>query len=300
MRVDYPLRDFNDRPLSPRYRGPAMVWDIDKTYLSTRFSSVKGLARIPVEFAVDKRAIPGMPEILRGLRRGPGLQVACVPLYFISASPAFLRSVIERKMLLDGVEQDGIIFKDWLRSLWQGRPGRLWEQLGFKIHALLLGRAARLGATEYLFGDDAEQDAEAYSLYARWLHGEISPAGLEAGMAKLGVSADDHRGALRLAQSFPAKRGRVGRIFIHLERGSLPRDFSKYGKLLVSVRGAYQLALALFGEGLIDARVLREVQGAVQNLPNYRFGDLAALSDDARKRGLLPAAKWRELRLKFL
>src|SRR5215467_9539607 len=140
MKTSYPLSVRDDRLLPKDYDGLVYVWDIDKTYLATPFSSVWGLIQIPLEFAIDKRAIPGMPEVLRGLRRGAGPEVSCTPLYFISASSHFMRGVIESKMLRDGVEQDGIIFKDWYRVLLSLHPRRLFEQVGFKMVALLMGR----------------------------------------------------------------------------------------------------------------------------------------------------------------
>ncbi|HQF25177.1 MAG TPA: hypothetical protein PL065_17065, partial [Polyangiaceae bacterium] len=157
----YPLSVVDDRIFSLDYDGPVFIWDIDKTYLATRFSQPKYMARIPIEFAVDKQAIAGMPEVLRGIRRGTTAAFACAPLYFVSASPPQLRAVITRKMLLDGVEYDGITFKDWAKTIMQRRPGRLKEQVGFKICALLEGRRRRPMASEYLFGDDVEKDAVA-------------------------------------------------------------------------------------------------------------------------------------------
>lgn len=92
MGARYPLRINDERVLPDGYDGPVYVWDIDKTYLSTHFSSLHGLARIPLEFAVDKVAIPGMPELLRGLRKGAGPHYAGHPLYFVSASPPSSRA----------------------------------------------------------------------------------------------------------------------------------------------------------------------------------------------------------------
>src|SRR5687767_10422110 len=111
----------NDRRIPSDYRGDVLVWDIDKTYLDTRFSSWRGLAAIPFELAIDKEALPGAVPLLRALRRGPGDRTALVPLYFVSGSPPQLRRVIERKMILDGVEFDGITFKDQLGLLRSGR-----------------------------------------------------------------------------------------------------------------------------------------------------------------------------------
>jgi hypothetical protein len=295
MASTYPLSIVDDRALPSGYAGNAFVWDVDKTYLATRFSSVKHLARIPLEFAVDKRAIPGMPEVLRGLRRGPGPGYACAPLYFVSASPPQLRRVLERKMLLDGVEWDGIILKDWAAALQQLRPGRLKEQVGFKVCALLTGRLSRPRATEYLFGDDVEADALAYSLYARLVSGELPALSCDEELRRAGVMADDRRCIAALAERL-SERGRVAKAFIHLEHGSDPRMFDRFAGLVGAVHGAYQLALALFELGLVDERTVREA-GQAQRLV-ARFGplNLDDLEVDAKARGLVSDATLTRLR----
>ena len=43
----------NERRIAPDYAGDVLIWDIDKTYLDTHFSSFRGLLRIPLELAVD-------------------------------------------------------------------------------------------------------------------------------------------------------------------------------------------------------------------------------------------------------
>jgi hypothetical protein len=241
----YPLSACNERELPEGYDGPAYVWDIDKTYLSTNFSSLGGLLRIPLEFAVDKIANPGMPEVIRGLRRGPGEEYAGVPLYFVSASPPQLRRVLEHKMLIDGVEFDGITSKDWLKTLLEFKPGRLKEQVGFKVCALLAGRLDRPSSREYLFGDDVEQDAAAFHLYARMVNREISPGDAATALRKHKVEKEDRKSAFSLLETLPRKLGRVERIFITLEKNTPPEKFEKYSGMVVPVRGAGQLFLPL-------------------------------------------------------
>jgi hypothetical protein len=286
-RPGYPLSIHDQRALPPDFTGDVFVWDIDKTYLSTRFSSMQGMARIPFEFAVDKRAIPGMPEVLRGLRRGAGQEPTCAPLYFVTASPPFLRKVVEKKMLLDGVEFDGIIFKDWVGTLLALKPGRLREQVGFKLAALFTGRATRPMSREFLFGDDVELDADSFSLYARHLAGELDSAGLETEMQAHGVPRDDRQSIHALAGALPAARGGVGRIYIHLERQSDPARFGPLGARVAPVRGAYQLALALLEEGLVRPDTVRAARAAVARLRRGRDGTLEELSRDAVERGLI-------------
>lgn len=297
MGPDYPLIVHDYRTLPGEFDGPVFIWDVDKTYLTTPFSSLRGLLRIPMEFAVDKRAVPGMPEILRGLRRGPGPGFACSPLYFVTASPPLLRGVLEQKMLLDGVEHDGITFKDWGRILKQGRPRRLREQMGFKICALLEGRLRRPLAAEYLFGDDVEQDAEAFHIYARMIHGELSVCEADTTMACAGVSKADRQAALALIDRLPLERGRVKGIFIHLERRTPPEKFLHYGKIVVPVKSAFQLGLALYARVRVDSDAVLQCREAVFSGEEAHRSDLDADLADAIARRLITGKKARTLEL---
>lgn len=291
MDTRYPLSIRNDRILPPDYGGPAYVWDVDKTYLATHFSSWRGLLRIPLEFAVDKVAIPGMPEVLRGLRRGAGEGVACHPIFFISASPPFLRGAIEGKMLEDGVEYDGITFKDWVGAILRLTPGRILDQLGFKTAALLRGRADRPGATEFLFGDDYERDAQAFSLYARWINGEADAAELETSLNGGGVAREDVRIILDMAEQVPRVRGRVEKIFIHLEKRTPPEAFAGLAPYLLPVRGAYQMALALRETGAVDELTVDAVRQVLFAQKGFRHSEFLELEEDAQKRGIIRRKK---------
>ncbi len=291
----YPLAIDNQRTLPDGFTGPVFVWDIDKTYLSTHFSSLQGLGRIPLEFAVDKQAIPGMPEVLRGIRRGPGPGYACAPLYFVTASPPQLRGVLEHKMILDGVEFDGITFKDWWKLLKQGRPNRIRDQIGFKVCALLEGRLRRPLATEYLFGDDAESDADALSLYADLVHEDISPGEALHRMAATGMREDNRRCALALFDRLPSRRGKVRRIFIHLEKRTPPEQFEPFGPRLLPVKGGLQLALALFALGLVDEETVRQCWEAVSRAKETPDAELDALVFDAVHHRLISRKKLRLL-----
>ena len=290
----YPLDVDDQREYPTGYDGNVFVWDIDKTYLQTRFSSMEGLARIPVEFAVDKQAIPGMPEVLRGLRRGPGPGFACAPLYFVSASPAQLRHVVEHKMLRDGVEYDGTTFKDWVGAVVRLTPWRLREQVGFKLCALLTGRMRRPRSVEYLFGDDVERDAWAYHLYARLVEGHLSPEEAVIAMADAGVHAEDRHCVSDLLERMGPAGGRVARAFIHLESGSPPSRFEELAPRVVPVRGAVQLSLALVEEGVIGLEAARQAIEAVK--AGKSAGDVDALARDAVDRGLVSSANLERVR----
>jgi hypothetical protein len=293
----YPLSMEDERKLPAEYDGRVFVWDIDKTYLSTSFSSLGGLLRIPLEFAVDKIAIPGMPEVIRGLRRGPGDEYQGFPLYFVSASPPELRRVLEHKMLMDGVEYDGITSKDWLRCIAQGRPGRLREQVGYKLCALLAGRLARPMSREYLFGDDVEMDAAAFHLYSQLVNGHLSPGDAASEMRALKVKRDDRRCAFALLETIPHRMGTVEKIFIHLERNTPPEKFEKYGESVVPVRGAGQMALALYQMGLLNAAEVEQVFDAIVERSRSPEELVSLLRSDALERGLISKRRLSSLSL---
>ncbi len=295
MSTCYPLSRDDQRSYPDGFDGKVFVWDIDKTYLATRFSSLSGMARIPIEFAIDKQAIPGMPEILRGIRRGPGPGFELAPLYFISASPPQMRKVVERKMVMDGVEYDGIIFKDWLGCLARFRPGRLKEQLGFKLCALLTGRQNRPGSREYLFGDDVESDADAYYFYQRLLSGDLSLDQAPKELEQAGVKKDDLACIIELYRSLGEMKGVVEKSYIHLEKGTPTKHFDKYGENLVAVKGACQLALCLYQQDLINQETVQYVIEAVR--PVSQEKKLASLIADVSKRGLISEEKLEKLGL---
>ena len=132
----FPVHTVSKRDYPSGWAGEVFTCDIDRTYLDTRFSSLKGLARIPFEGALDKVTIPGMAQLLKEVRRGPDDVSRHTPIYFVSASSTQLRRVLERKFLLDGIEFDGTTFKDWGRLLRRGKLRGLKKQVAFKLAAL--------------------------------------------------------------------------------------------------------------------------------------------------------------------
>ena len=257
--MTFPIDRSNQRALPEDYDGEVFVCDIDRTYLMTRFSSLKGLARIPFEFAVDKQSIAGMTALLKEVRRGPGPGSRQTPLYFVSASPAQLRSVIERKLTMDGLEYDGTTFKDWLGVMRSGRVRRFREQVGFKLTALLKGRVELpRRAHEVLIGDDLESDAEAFCVYADLVAGRLQAEEALAVLARLGVGGDDARAIVALRQRVEPVEG-VSRVLIRLERHEHAEDFLDFAPHVVACRSPLQMAMVLLDAGSIGMRGLARV-----------------------------------------
>jgi hypothetical protein len=251
----YPLERENHRIFPPEYSGFVYVWDIDKTYLESDFNSLKGMLKIPFELAVDKRTIAGADSLLRLLRRS-GPDATASGLYFVSASPNQLRKTIAKKMLLDGVEHDGITLKDWSAIIKSGRMGKLREQIGYKLSALLLGRRD-LGwrAREILFGDDSESDALSYSLYADICAGRLRGDALRHTVEKNGVGPQDARYIESLSRDLPSTDW-VDRIYIHIESGAPPSEFADWGTRLIACRNTFQMTLGLVRDGHLANRAI--------------------------------------------
>lgn len=282
----YPLERENHRIFPPGYSGFVYVWDIDKTYLESDFDSLKGMLKLPFELAVDKRTIAGADSLLRLLRRS-GPDATASGLYFVSASPNQLRKTIAKKMLLDGVEHDGITLKDWSAIIKSGRMGKLREQIGYKLSALLLGRRD-LGwrAREILFGDDSESDALSYSLYADICAGRLRGDALRHTVEKNGVSLQDARYIESLSHDLPCTDW-VDRIYIHIESGAPASDFAEWGSRLIPCRNTFQMTLGLVRDGHLTSQAIGTQAQALIGEHGIRMNSLMEDLDDFMERGEL-------------
>ena len=282
----YPIDRTDDRPLPASFRGPVLVFDIDGTYLATDLDRALGYVRIPLEFPVDKRNVPGTAALLRELRHGPGDTTRLTPLYFISASPPLLRGVIQRKMLADGVEPDGITFKRWSSLLLQGRFRQLKEQIAFKLAALLVHRAQHAGVREeWLFGDDREDDPLIYALYADVAGGRLRGAALEAVLARLELEPRDIAALVAQAEPLPALDP-VRRVCIHLATGRPASRLDAFRPFVVATRDSVQAALALVEDGMLRPSALPVVARDAGSSGDAAPIDLEEALADAVRRGL--------------
>src|SRR4030095_9671573 len=132
-----------------------------------------------------------------GVRVGP-IPPDDVPLTYLSGSPSFFKMVLDEKIRLDQILQDGVVlkpFKDIIVAkvtdvdLTTIVPA-LEEQVGYKLTALLKLRLDVPPDTqEILMGDDSEADAVAYALYQRFTSKQLTVAGLAAALDSVPVDA---------------------------------------------------------------------------------------------------------------
>ena len=261
VRVDspYPMVRLCHRTLEPSYEGPVFVWDIDKTYLDTRFEKLKDLIAIPFELGVDKQAFPGTAPLLHGLRAGPDGRDHR-PLFFVSASPHQIHAAIERKMLIDGIGYDGITYKDPLRALLRGQPRQLKAQIAFKLSALsLLYEDLPEGAELLLFGDDAEQDTLIYCLFADMAAGRLRDRVLEAVLRRAGVRPAYAETIAGRARTW-APREAVKAIYIHLVRCPEGASIEAYDSRVVGWPTPAAAASHLHDVGYLSPAALTRVR----------------------------------------
>jgi len=255
-------------------------WDLDKTYLKTDFDSLRQLVRTALQSADQKVTVPGAAALIRELRER-GDSRLCI----VSGSPKQMRSVLEEKLKLDGVEWDELVLKDNVRNVLRGRFRALRGQVGYKLPALLESRAnAPPEAEEILFGDDAEADAFIYSLYADLLAGRVGEPVLEKVLEHAKVYADDRKRTLQAWKKLE-RADAVRRIFIHLDRLTPPARFAAYGPRVIPVFNYFQAALVLMADGVLSApQVVRVALEMVQSA-GYNLLTLANSFQDMIRRG---------------
>ena len=265
--------------------GPVFFLDIDNTYLQTNTRGLHNLARRALEAAQAKQPVPGMPELIRALRRGPG-GGARRRVIFVSASPPLMEKVLRERLRLDGIAYDGICFKDQWQHIKGGEIRRLRRQAGYKLTALLLyARELPSHEPQILVGDDLEQDAGIYATYAEAVAGRLAGAELERRLEVLKASTDEHEAIARLLAELP-RADRVQAIAI-LGSGARQRHLQAvFPPYLAFGPGAADHACRFFGLGFIDRAQAQEVFAACGPLARSSALERAEAQGQLRGRAL--------------
>jgi hypothetical protein len=267
--------------IDPRPPRHIYRWDLDKTYLQTEFDTLRQLMRTAFQKASRKVAIPGAAALIRELR-AHGDSRLCI----ISGSPTQMRSVLEQKLKLDGVEFDEFVLKDNMRNLLRGRFKALRGHVGYKLPVLLESRAAGpMEPDEVLFGDDAESDAFIYSLYADMLARRVGEDEVRELLAAAEVYPDDRARIFRSWKSI-ASGDPVRRIFIHLDRLTPPGRFAAYGPRVVPIFNYFQAALVLMADKHLTAPQVLKVAVEMVQTAGYNLLTLSNSFQDLVRRGL--------------
>ncbi len=251
------------RVIDPLDPGPIVTSDIDQTYLYTNFHSAGGVRKLLTATGNERRSLEGMAELYRGLRGEENR----VPLRFLSGSPTFFRPVLETRMSLDGFTHDGMMLKSYgeiaSAQLKRGGPiglvAALKHQVAYKLGRLLEQRLQLpVRAREILLGDDVEADAIVYSLYREVVGEGLAVEALEARLHLLGVPKERADLVCQQAKRVREKLGdTLPRVEPYIRRWS---EGEPDPRLKVSWhRDSYQLALALYQAGDLDAQAVQRV-----------------------------------------
>lgn len=275
-------------------------WDLDKTYLLSEFERLRDMMKIPFERPEDKIAAPGVAALIRALRTAALGRGHAVRVYFLSASPPQIGRAIRRKLELDGILYDGIVFKNQLERILRGKFRHLREQVGYKLTELLKARTAEPPeAREYLFGDDWESDPLIYSLYADVVAGRIAPEQLGALLQPARVDPVLVAQARELATALPRAEA-VARIFINLERPTPPAALRAYGGRLVPTFNYFQTAACLFADDALTLAGVLDVGRALLEESGFRPSHLDNSLADVTRRGHLPPAAAAAIRARLI
>lgn len=265
------IREYK-RNLDPGYDGPIFIWDIDKTYLESDFDSAFSILQHAVERAKDKVNIPGTAILLQRLKHGPGEGNASFPVYFLTASPPQVGHVFEEKLRLDGVECDGVTFKNFVHYIATLRVGYLWEHVGYKVIALLQNRLEfPPRAHEILFGDNSEQDPIVYALYSEICGKRISGPDLVKRLRDLRVLEEDIDTIQMLQNQMPL-RDPVEHIYIHMIRSDDPARIEGHHERMIATYNSLQTASHLFTNGYLKAEDVLSVAWSLRR--DYGFTQL--------------------------
>ena len=283
-----------------KYDGLVCTFDLDKTYLDTRFESLRKLVRIPFEKAEHKKNIPGVAAVVRELRRGHGDSSPPVPIYFISGSPEGMHKVISEKLKLDGVGFDGILFKNWRSAVKKFQFKKIIDKIGFKLAALIYARSVfPLKAQELLFGDDSEYDATIYALYADIVSGALEDYEVLTILRKWDVAPDEMdliaHNLRKLKESGFKPRDAVQKIFIHLDMRTSAHIHTTLSDKVVPTQNYFQTAVILYKmDAITRPGLFRIISDMIRN---YQFGvnEFTSSTEDLLRRGLIDRGEARKL-----
>ncbi|MCB0341676.1 MAG: hypothetical protein H6626_07190 [Pseudobdellovibrionaceae bacterium] len=247
------------------------VWDLDKTYLDTKFETLKGLVRTAFEKPIEKRNLPGTATLVRSLRdhwlqQHPSTDF---PIFFITASPPQIAGRVLEKLNLDGIQPYAIFCKDNLQNL---RPKRLWrltQQVGYKLQALLQMRLLLAeDVRQVLFGDDSESDAVIYSLYSDICARRLERSEVRNIMKSFRVVGQQMDAILDLQARVP-NNDPVEKIYINLEDDTDSEYYIKFGRRTMPSFNSLQMAADLFQDGRLGVNQVVDV--AQDMVANYGF-----------------------------
>src|SRR5690606_26394960 len=232
----------------------AYLWDVDKTYLDTKFETFRGLLRVATEKASQKKNIPGTAQLALCLKSAWKRKHRSedFPIFFVTASPPQMERKIREKLRLDGIDPRGIFCKDNLQNLWPRRFWRLNKQVGYKIQALLQLRSLLAEDVRLImFGDDGEADSIIYSLFSDICARRMDTSELRKVLNAYFVMDSQVDTIFRLRDDLP-KNDPVEKVYINLAEDTDADYYKKFGRRTLPTYNSLQAALDLLQDGRLS------------------------------------------------
>ncbi len=268
------------------------LWDVDKTYLDTKFESLKGLWRTATEKATSKNNVPGTGELTRCLNDKFKNDFA---IFFVTASPPQIEHKIFQKLKHDGLEPYGIFCRDNFQNL---RPRKLWritKHVGYKLQALLQLRANLSDDVKItMFGDDGESDAIIYSLFSDICSRRLDSSEIRSLLNSLKVM-DNQVDLILDLQSQVAKSDPVEKVYINLADDTDADYYVKYGLRTLPTYNAFQTSLDLYQDKKLDIEHVVKVANRLITKYEYSPEELEYSFDDLIRRTRMSVETFEEL-----
>jgi len=241
------------------------LWDVDKTYLDTKFETFRGILRTATERAVQKKNVPGSAMLVRAIKASWMKRMGSehFPIFFITASPPQMERKIHEKLNLDGIRPFGVFCKDNLPNLIPRRLWRLNKQVGYKLQALLQMRSyLHEDVRMILFGDDGESDAIIYSLFSDICARRRDTSELRKILNSLFVLDNQVDRIFHLQETVP-QQDPVEKIYINLADDTDADYYLKFGRRTLPTVNSFQIALDLCQDDRLDKEAVVDI---AQNL----------------------------------
>jgi hypothetical protein len=288
------------RLLDVGFTGLVVRSDVDLTYLDTHFARKRDMLSLLGQSARERATLPAMERVYSALRAGASGSEDRA-LVFISGSPRFFKRVLEARMTLDGVDHDALLLKPFDEMVWSRMISldlgaivpALKEQVGYKLVHLMNGRLELPPkAGELLLGDDSEADYIVYSIYHRFMAGDLDIAELDKELGRAGLDASQREPvkalALKVRSVLPPSKVVHG---IYINRTGFPNQHHSVKDWVVNGltryhTGAWPLILDLYEEGFVSKEAVTAVRKRLLELGQVEK-DLEAAREDGIKSGFL-------------
>ena len=267
------------------------VWDLDKTYLDTRWHTLGDIWRTLFEKSFQKKNIPGTSILVSCLKEnwktGSGAKGMDFPIFFITASPPQMEESIREKMEIDKILPQGIFFKDNLKNIYPNRWRYFNRQVGYKIQALMQLRIRfKKEITQVLWGDDGEMDATIYSLYSDICSHRRKDGELLRLLKHFNVNKEQIEMIFDL-QNQCLTHDPVEKVYINLALDTDPEYYLKFGRRILPIYNSFQTSLDLFQDGRLgEAHILKVAHDLMVNY-GFTTDQLQNSLDDLVRRRVL-------------